>query len=73
MELVKHEVALGEYGAAGVSLTSDAKVKVYLAAEIDLLAELSKLAAKTETKLDDAVVGYIKGLIEAANALEAKA
>ena len=68
-ELVKKEAQLGEYGAASVALDSEAKVKVKVEAEVDLIKELEKLAAQTGTKVDDQVVAYIKGLIQAANAI----
>jgi len=68
-ELVKKEAELGEYGKASVSLTSEAKVKLSVEAEIDLIKELEKLAAQTNTKVDDQVVAYIKGLVAAANAV----
>lgn len=67
-ELLKKEAALGEYGAASIVLQSDAKVKVSVQAEVDLLKELEKLAAQSETKLDDTVVAYIKNLVALANA-----
>jgi len=69
--LVSKEAELGEYGKASVELTSEAKVILSVKAEVDLLGELEKLAAKTETKLDDTVVAYIKQLIEAANQVAA--
>lgn len=68
-ELIKKEAALGEYGSASIALQSDAKVKVKMEAEVDLLVELEKLATQTETKLDDTVVAYIKNLVAAANAV----
>lgn len=67
-ELLKKEAALGEYGNAQIVLMSDAKVKVSVQAEVDILLELEKLAAKSETKLDDNVVLYIKNLVAMANA-----
>lgn len=68
-ELVKKEAQLGEYGVASVVLDSEAKVKVSVQAEVDLIKELEKLAAQSNTKVDDQVVAYIKGLIQAANAI----
>lgn len=68
-ELVKKEAQLGEYGVASVALDSEAKVKIEVKAEVDLIKELEKLAAQTGTKVDDQVVAYIKGLIQAANAI----
>lgn len=68
-ELVKKEAALGEYGSASVALDSEAKVKIKVEAEVDLIKELEKLAAQSNTKVDDQVVAYIKGLIQAANAI----
>jgi hypothetical protein len=64
-----HKVELGQYGEASVELTSKAEVVVKVEAKVDLLAELEKLAAQTGTKVDDTVVKYIKGLVEAANAV----
>lgn len=68
-ELVKKEAQLGEYGVASVALDSEAKVKVKVEAEVDLIKELEKLAAQTGGKVDDQIVAYIKGLIQAANAI----
>lgn len=68
-ELVKKEAALGEYGHASVALDSEAKVKIEVKAEVDLIKELEELAAQSNTKVDDQVVAYIKGLIQAANAI----
>lgn len=70
MKVLAEKVAqLGEYGQASVAFTSEAKVKVALAAEVDLIAELEKLAAQSQTKVDDQVLAYIKGLVQAANTI----
>ena len=68
-KIKKKEAQLGEYGVASVALDSEAKVKIEVKAEVDLIKELEKLAAQTGTKVDDQVVAYIKGLIQAANAI----
>ena len=67
--LVGKEVELGEYGKASVELNSKAEIIAKFEAKVDLIAELEKLAAATKTPVDDQVVKYIKGLVEAANAI----
>ena len=56
---------LGEYGEASVDVTADLKVIVALSAQIDLLAEIKKLADKTETPYDNAAIDWIEKLIKA--------
>lgn len=66
--LMEKKANLAEYGEASIALHSDAKIKLKVEAEVDILVELEKLAAQTETKLDDTVVSYIKNLVALANA-----
>lgn len=65
-------VKIGEYGEASVALNSKAEVVVKVEAKINLLDECEKLAAKTNTKLDDQFVATLKGLVAAANAMDAQ-
>lgn len=55
---------LGEYGeasaSADVSDKGTIRVEVAAYAEVDVIAELEKHAVKTNTKLDDKVVAYLK-------------
>lgn len=57
------EKKLGEYGEAYVDVKPDLKVEVALKAEIDLIAEVKKLAAKTDTPLDDHAIAWLEALI----------
>ncbi len=60
------EHKIGEYGAASVDVTPDLKVVVGVALEIDLIAELKKLAEKTETPIDDAALAWIASMVQKA-------
>lgn len=70
---LKKEVALGEYGQVSAELTPKAEVIVSVGLKIDLLGELQKLAAKTATPMDDAVVAWIKKLVDAGASVDASA
>ena len=59
------EQKIGEYGEASVDVTPELKVIVSLSAQVDLLAELKKLAAKTETPIDDAAIAWIEKVLAA--------
>lgn len=69
-DLVKKEALLGEYGKAEASLDSELKLKVSINAQVDLLAEVEKMAAATKTKFDDQAVAWLKGLVSAYNSLQ---
>lgn len=60
------EQKIGEYGAFVVDVTPELKVVVSAKIEVDLLAEIKKLAAKTETPIDDATVAWLEKLVKAA-------
>lgn len=57
------EFKLGEYGSASVDVTGQGFLEVSLVAKVDLVAELEKLAAKTSTKVDDAAMAWVKGML----------
>lgn len=57
---------LGEYGSVSVDVTPDLKVAIVLEAHIDLVAEVKKLAAKTETPVDDAAIAWIEKIVQLA-------
>lgn len=57
------DVALGSIGHASVDIDGKGVLEVAVSAKIDLFAEIEKLAAKSGTKLDDAVVSALKGLL----------
>lgn len=57
------EGKIGEYGSYEVDVTATGKVKAMVGLEVDLIAELRKLAAKTDNKLDDKAVDWIAELI----------
>lgn len=54
---------IGEYGEYGLDLTEKGMIEASVLLKIDLIAELEKVAAKTNTKLDDYVVKYLKTLL----------
>lgn len=54
---------IGEYGDYGLDLTPDGHVEASVVLKVDLLAEIEKVALKTNTKLDDYVVSYLKMLL----------
>lgn len=57
------EKQLGEYGSAFVDINDQLVVEVGLSAKVDLIAELRKLAAKTDNSLDDKTVDIVAALI----------
>lgn len=63
------EVKLGEYGSASVDVTPELKLKISIGAEVDIVAELHKLAAKTSTPVDDTVVAFLEKLVAGAKAI----
>lgn len=60
------EKKLGDYGSVSVDVTPDLKVKVAIEAQIDLVAEVKKLAAKTATPVDDAAIAWIEKIVQLA-------
>lgn len=56
---------IGKIGNYSVDLTPQLKLKVAVGVEVDLIAELEKLAQKTSTPMDDAVVAWLKKLAAA--------
>ena len=51
---------LGEYGSVSVDITPEMKLRVELVAEVDLIAEAKKLAAKSDTPIDDAAIAWLE-------------
>ena len=60
MDLQKAEGKIGSIGVWSEEVTDKGTVKVSIGVEIDLIAELEKLAAKTATPIDDAVLVWVK-------------
>ena len=60
------EKKLGEYGSVSVDVTPDLKVKVSVEAHVDLIAEAKKLAAKTQTPIDDQAIAWLEKIVQAA-------
>lgn len=54
---------IGEYGGYGLDLQPDGILVASVELKIDLIAELEKLAAKTSTKIDDAAMAWVKGML----------
>lgn len=63
LENVEFSKDLGGYGTASVDVTPDLKLEVAVSAEVDLVAELKKLAAKTNTPIDDTAIEWIEKLL----------
>lgn len=66
LEGKEFEKKIGEYGSASVDVTSDLKIKVAVAVEVDLIAEAKKLAAKTNTPIDDQAIAWLEVIVKAA-------
>lgn len=64
LEGKEYETKIGEYGTASVDVTDQLKVKVEVGLEIDLVAELKKLAAKTETAIDDSAIAWVESMLK---------
>ena len=69
LEGKEFETKIGEYGSASVDVTPELKVKVEVSIEVDLIAEAKKLAAKTETPIDDAAIAWLEKIAKGAAAL----
>lgn len=64
---------IGEYGEASLDITGDMKLKLAVAVEVDLIAELKKLAAKTSTPIDDQAIAWVESVVKAAALLPSAA
>lgn len=60
---------IGEFGSYEVDVTPELKLKVSVGLELDIVAELKKLAVKTDTPMDDLVVSWLEKLAAASKAL----
>lgn len=56
---------LGEYGHVSLDITPQLKIKVDVGVQVDLVAELKKYAAKTNTPIDDTVAAWLEKLAAA--------
>jgi hypothetical protein len=56
---------IGKYGKYFVDLKPDGKIEiaVLLGTTVDIIAEVEKLAAKTNTKIDDNIAKFLKALV----------
>lgn len=63
------EKKIGDIGSVSVDVTPDLKLKLAVEIEIDLVAEAKKLAAKTETPIDDAAIAWLEKIAKGAAAL----
>ena len=57
------EGKIGEYGEYSVDVNGKGEVEVAMNVKLDLFGEIEKLAAQTETKLDDSFVATLKKLL----------
>ena len=63
MEVQKQEGKIGSVGTWSESVSEKGVLMLMVGVEIDLIAELKKLAAKTETPIDDAVIAWVEGAL----------
>lgn len=57
------EGKIGEFGGYSVDVDDKGMIEVAVGVKLDILHELEKIAAKTGTKIDDAVVDALKKLL----------
>ncbi len=57
------EGKIGSVGTYSVDVTSKGIVKATVGVEVDLVAELEKLALKSDNKIDDAIVNMVKAAL----------
>jgi hypothetical protein len=57
------EGQIGQYGGYSVDIDNKGIVKAQVSVEIDLVAELEKLAKKSPTLIDDKVIGLVKAAL----------
>lgn len=62
------EKKMSESVVVTVDVTPELKVKASV--EVDLIAEVKKLAAKTETEIDDTVISWLEKIVKAAALLK---
>ncbi len=58
------ERKIGNSGSVSIDVTPDLKIKIAASVEIDILAEVKKLAVKTGTPLDDQAIAWLEALLE---------
>ena len=54
---------IGQYGGYFVDLNMKGQVEVGVSIKIDLVAELEKLAQKTNTPIDDHAIAWVKKMV----------
>lgn len=62
--LVKHEGKIGDIGQFSAGITKKGELEAMVGVKISLVAELKKLAAKTNTPLDDKALEWVEGMLE---------
>ena len=63
MDLQKLEGKIGSIGTWSESVSELGVVKLMVGVEIDLIAELKKLAEKTATPIDDMVLQWVESAL----------
>ena len=63
------EQKIGQVGAVVVDVTPELKLSLSAKVEVDLLAEIKKLAEKTATPYDDMAIAWIEKVLAAAKAI----
>lgn len=69
LEGIELEKKIGEVGLVTVDVNDELKLKVSAAVEVDLLAELKKLADKTATPYDNVAIEWIEKVLKAGTLL----
>lgn len=63
MELQKIEGKIGTIGTYEESISAEGVLKLLVGVEINLVEEAKKLAAKTETPIDDQAIAWLEKLM----------
>lgn len=58
------EKQIGEFGHVSIDVLPDAKVEIELGLKIDLIDVVKKLAAKTQTPIDDKVIEFLEKIVK---------
>lgn len=57
------EGKIGNFGEYAVDVTEKGTLKASVSIEVDIIAELEKAAAKTQTPMDDMAMAWVKKVL----------
>jgi hypothetical protein len=66
LEGKEFEQALGEFGSAYADLSAQGVLEIGVSAKVDLIAELKKLALRSDNSLDDKLIEMIEAALKPA-------